>query len=135
MPKTWSEKLNNSKTPKVELLDKPMMGLRAGQRLLVTTPLKIKAAIESVPKGTTMSVADLRSILAHEAGADATCPTSTGIFVWIVAESAWDEHLAGKPVSDITPFWRVVDPGSKLAAKLRCGEEFIVGQRALEQPS
>jgi hypothetical protein len=56
------------------------------------------------------------------------------IFVRIVAEAALDEMKEGKPVSKITPFWRVVDPESPAAQKLSCGTKFIVERRKSELP-
>lgn len=132
MPKTWREKLNNGKSPHIELVEKPMMGLVPGQKLLVSTPLDVQHAIDKLEKGHLASVPELRQALAREAGADTSCPMTTGIFVRIVAECAWDEVLEGKPAEKVTPFWRVVEPSSPLAKKLRCGPEFIRKMRELE---
>lgn len=78
--------------------------------------------------------ADLRAALADEHGADATCPVSTAIFLRIVAEAALERIGEGAPVAEVTPFWRVVAPGSKLAAKLSCGNEFLRLRRQMEAP-
>ena len=72
-------------------------------------------------------------LLAKLHGADATCPVSTAIFLRIVAEAAWDEIESGVPVSEVAPFWRVVDPKSPLAKKLRSGGAWIEQQRAAER--
>ena len=66
--------------------------------------------------------------LAHNA--DVTCPVTTGIFLRIVAEFAYEQLKEGK--TNITPFWRVVNPRSDLAKKLACGPTFIQEMRALE---
>ena len=34
----------------------------------------------------------------------------------------------GKPVGEITPFWRVIEPKSVLAKKLTFGQEFLLQQ-------
>lgn len=59
-------------------------------------------------------------------------PLTTGIFLRIVAEAAWEQLQAGKSRSEVAPFWRVIDPDSKAARKLPCGAEFIVRQRRIE---
>jgi hypothetical protein len=54
-------------------------------------------------------------------------------FLRTVAEAAWDQIEAGTPVTQVAPFWRVVDPASPLAKKLRAGSEWITQQRAAER--
>jgi hypothetical protein len=49
------------------------------------------------------------------------------------AEAAWDEVESGVPTSEVAPFWRVVDPKSPLAKKLRAGGDWIEQQRAAER--
>ena len=73
--------------------------------------------------------------LARVHGADRTCPLTTGIFLRIVAEAAWEELQAGADPGAITPFWRVIAPDSSLARKLACGTDFIAGMRLYEQAS
>lgn len=81
-----------------------------------------------------MEVAELRRRLAEKHGADGCCPLTVGIFLRIVAEHAWDELSAGKSLEKVAPFWRVVDPKSPLAKKLRAGAEWIRLQRLAEEP-
>ena len=76
----------------------------------------------------------MRDDLAMEYGADKTCPVTTGIFLRIVAEVAWEALENGKDAEEVTPFWRIVNPNSKLAAKLSRGSSFIIKQRTLEAP-
>jgi hypothetical protein len=83
--------------------------------------------IRAIPAGRTHNPVALRADLARENGAVATCPTSTAIFLRIVAERAL-ERLGDDP----TPFWRVIAPDSLLARKLSCGPDFIRHRRALE---
>jgi hypothetical protein len=86
----------------------------------------------SVPKGETRTVEAMRADLAKRAKADGTCPLTTGIFARIAAEVATDAMEAGKKPAQVTPFWRVIDPASPLAKKLRVGPDFIRRQRAAE---
>jgi hypothetical protein len=77
-------------------------------------------------------IQQVRRELAALHGADACCPVSTAIFLRTVAEAAWDEIEAGKPATEVVPFWRVVDPKSPLAKKLRAGSQWIEQQRLAE---
>ena len=130
MRKTWEQKFHNGRAPHVAVLDKPYAGLRAGQRLFIASPALIDARIRAIPPGETMEPAALRAELARAHGADATCPTSTGIFLRIIAERALDQETAGQ---EPTPFWRVIAPEVPLARKLRCGADEIRHRRAMEQ--
>ncbi|MBC6407919.1 MAG: hypothetical protein GDA40_07265 [Rhodobacteraceae bacterium] len=130
--KTWAEKLEGGKPPHVTELEKGFAGFKPGQKLFIASPKLLKEKVEQVPSGTTLDIVDLRKSLAEENGADGTCPVSTSIFMRIVVEAALDEMRAGKPASEITPFWRVVDPKSPLAKKLSSGVEFIEIQKGLE---
>jgi hypothetical protein len=60
------------------------------------------------------------------------CPVSTAIFLRILAEAAWDDLRAGKRVHEITPFWRVIEPGSAIAKKLRATDAWLRNQRQAE---
>lgn len=127
MPKSWDEKYRSAKPPHVTVLAKPFAGVAAGQALFIASPALLDARIRAIPPGQTADPVALRADLARENGAVATCPTSTAIFLRIVAERAL-ERLAEDP----TPFWRVIEPGSPLARKLSCGPDFIRHRRALE---
>lgn len=127
MPKSWDEKYRGARAPHVTVLQKPFAGVRAGERLFVASPLLLDERIRAVPPGSTLDPVALRADLARENGAAATCPTSTAIFLRIVAERAL-ERLDADP----TPFWRVIAPDSPLARKLSCGSDLIRLRRALE---
>jgi hypothetical protein len=127
MPKSWDEKYRSAKPPHVTVLAKPFAGVGAGQRLFIASPPLLDARIRAIPPGRTLDPVAMRADLARENGAVATCPTSTAIFLRIVAERAL-ERLAEDP----TPFWRVIAPTSPLARKLSCGPDFIRHRRALE---
>lgn len=130
--KSWREKMKAHPEPEVCPLDKPFAGHPVGARLLVATPGMVKEWIDAIPLGRLRTVAELRDELAARAGADATCPLSTGIYLRIIGEVALEDLAEGLPVEEVTPFWRVVDPKSPLAKKLSCGPEFIEHRRAAE---
>jgi hypothetical protein len=114
-------------------LDKDFAGVPAGSRLLISSPGELEEYLrKQVPVGTTKAIQQVRRELAVLHQADATCPVSTSIFLRTVAEVAWDEIEAGTPVTEVAPFWRVVDPKSPLAKKLRAGPQWIEQQRHAE---
>lgn len=127
MPKSWDQKYQGARPAHVAVLDKPFAGLRAGQRLFIATPALLEARIRAIPAGTTLDITALRADLARDHGADATCPTSTAIFLRIVAERAL-ERMAEDPA----PFWRLIAPETPLARKLSCGPDLIRHHREME---
>lgn len=133
--KSWRQKFDGAKQPHVVTLESAFAGVPAGARLFIPSPRLIADRIETIPAGTTREPVDLRADLARTHGADATCPVTTGIFLRIVAEEALERIAAGTPVAEVTPFWRAIAPGSPLAAKLSCGEDFLRIQRAMERPT
>jgi hypothetical protein len=132
-PKTWKQKMN-AKPPHTVVLDKDFAGVPAGARLLISCPVEVENYLRTkVPPGETREIQQMRRELAAVYGADAACPVSTAIFLRTVAEAAWDEIEAGAPISEVAPFWRVVDPKSPLAKKLRAGSTWIEQQRLAER--
>lgn len=103
--------------------------------MLIASPAAVDAYLREIPAGTTRTVRVLRDDLAAAHDAEHTCPLTTGIFLRIVAEAAWEQIQAGSPVGDVAPFWRVLDPDSILAQKLACGPQFIRQQRRRERPT
>ena len=130
--KSWQEKLDDGRTPQIETTDKAFAGIQAGQKMLIPTPRLVDEYIRQIPEGTFVDMATLRKDLALERGAEVTCPLTTGIFLRIVAEAAYEEHEKGKPLNKITPFWRVIDERSPTAKKLTFGTAFLKAQRAKE---
>lgn len=135
MPKTWREKLDGAKPPHVAVLAKAFAGLPPGAGLFIASPRRLEAYVRAIPPGETRSIAEMRRELAAAEGADATCPTSTGIFLRILAEAALEDMNAGAPADAVAPFWRVVDPDSPLATKLTCGPDFVRRKRREESPA
>jgi hypothetical protein len=132
MRKTWQQKFHGAKPAHVAVLDKAYAGVPAGARLLIASPPVVDGYVRAIPPGEVRTVARMRADLAAAHGADATCPTSTAIFLRIVAEIAAEKLRDGRPTAEVTPFWRVVDANSALARKLACGPELIEVRRGLE---
>ena len=130
--KSWAEKLNDGRQPQIEKADKDFAGIKAGQKMLIPTPMLVDGYIRQIPKGKTVDSTTIRKDLAIEHGAEVTCPLTTGIFIRIVAEAAYEEYQKGKALNKIAPFWRVIDEKSPTAKKLTFGTEFLIEQRRKE---
>ena len=129
----WQKRFSKAKTPVVKQLEVDFAGLKRGTMMLVSSPQEVDGYIRSIPEGETHSVEQMRAALAQQHNAEAACPASTAIFLRVVAELAFEELQAGKPLDAVTPFWRVVEPGSRLAKKLSCGDEFLQSMREGER--
>ncbi len=115
--KTWRMKLeqdhpNHGKVVPIP----PKMQKRLGHGLLlIPHPKNVEALMRKVRKGKLTTGSCIRDRLATEAGATASCPLVTGIFVNIVANAAEEDRAAGK--KRITPYWRTIKNDGKLNDK------------------
>lgn len=132
MAKTWKQKLEEKKQPKLQVLQKPMAGVPAGSTLLMPTPQLVKEFMDTIPEGQQISFTEMRGRIAKAHKSDVACPISTSTCTRVVAEAAWEDIQAGKAPDQVTPFWRVIEPNSNLAKKLTCGSEFIDAMREQE---
>lgn len=132
MPKTWQQKLDVKHSPKIEVADKTMMGIPAGAKMLIANPRTVQEFVSRIPKGSSMTIPELREAMAKEYQADTTCPLTTGIFLRIVAECALEEMALGRDPEEVTPFWRAIDPKSGVGKKLSCGCDRLTAFRKAE---
>lgn len=130
--KSWSEKFNTRKEPEVKRVDEKFADIPAGATMLIATPAIVEAYIKEIPKGKRGDIRTMRKDLAAQYHAEYTCPVTSGIFLRIVAEKAYEDHMQGKKVNQVTPFWRMIDPASPAAKKLSFGTDFITMQRLKE---
>jgi hypothetical protein len=130
--KTWLEKLQCTKEPKIKRIDFDFAGIPANSIMFIATPQIIDDYIKEIPKGTKVTVQTMRNDLALENRADYTCPVTTGIFLRVVAEANFEKYSQNNSLEGITPFWRVIDPNSTLSKKLSFGQEFIIIQQQAE---
>jgi len=129
--KSWADKMKTG-IVQVKLTDKKFADIPAGVKMLIPTPLLIDEYVRKIPKGSSSDILTLRRDLAEQHDADYTCPLTTGIFLRIIAEAAYEQIQQGTPLSKITPFWRVLDERSKVATKLSFGSALITEQRSKE---
>ena len=130
--KTWQEKLDIERKPVIEKADKDFAGVKAGQLMLIPTPQLVDAYIRQIPKGKEVDTSTIRKDLAAEYHAEVTCPLTTGIFLRIAAEAAYQAYEKGAPPDEITPFWRAIGEKSPTAKKLTFGTAFLKEQRRKE---
>lgn len=126
--KTWTDKLHETKQAKVKRIETDFADIPAGSSMFIATPQIIDGYVKQLKKGAQVNIKTLRKDLALQHGADYTCPVTTGIFLRIVAEAAYENLQQGTPVSKLTPFWRVIEPDSPLAKKLSFGQDFLKKQ-------
>lgn len=132
MKKSWGAKLATAKPYEIKYLENGFADLPSGCQMLIPSPPIIDGYVRAIPRGMAVDIATMRDELARQFDADKSCPLTTGIFLRIVCEAAFELIEAGTDAADVTPFWRVVTPKMPLAAKLACGKDFLVTKRAEE---
>ena len=130
--KSWTEKLNAPARAEVKPAPVSIAGMRAGEIMLVPTPKLVDDFIRAIPEGTHTDVKSMRKALAREHGTEVTCPIYTGYHLRTVAEAAHEMLSRGAPLSEITPFWRVLDAKAPTTKRLSFGAAFVAEQRARE---
>jgi hypothetical protein len=131
-PKTktdWEARFACEKPLQVKTIDKAFAGIPAGATMLIVTPKMVDDVIRNVPLGSVVDQSTIRRVLAKKHKADYACPVTTGIALRVVSERAYLRSQSESNQSDVTPFWRAVDPSSDLAEKLACGRSYILQKR------
>ena len=108
----------------VKILDNGFSDISAGEKMLISSPEKISEFIFKIPKGSYLSIKELRRELTLKAGADNTCPVSTGIFLRMAIEQNKDDVNF--------PYWRVIDEKHPVVKKLKLDENQIKKRRVDE---
>ena len=113
----------------IKILEKNFSDMKAGERMLISSPEVIANYISKIPVGTTITPKEMRNALAKEKGADNTCPVTTGIFLRIAIE----EVLGVFEIDDAPiPFWRVIDEKHPILKKLGIAPSEITRMRQKE---
>src|SRR4051812_19913048 len=129
--KTWREKLANSNgLPKVERVTGKLSKRWGEGKMVVPAPAEVDALMKQVPKGSLVTIRELRTALAATHHADFACPITTGIFSWIAAHAAVEAQNAG--AKRITPYWRTLKTGGELNPKYPGGIEALAKQLKAE---
>ena len=66
--KSWQEKLDNGREPKVVTLDKEFGGMPVGTNMLVSTPREVDSFLRKIPMGQSVTQQELRLRLAAKHG-------------------------------------------------------------------
>ena len=132
MGKTWVQKRDINKEYQVKINPKKFADIPAGIKMFIPTPQILDNFVQDIPPGSFLTLKQIRKDLAKKYHAEMTCPVVTGISLRIISEAAFEEYQIDQNMDEITPFWRVVDPDSKLANKLACGIDFIVKRQFQE---
>jgi hypothetical protein len=131
--KSWTDRLNDPRPHEVKPAPIDIAGMKAGEIMLVPTARIVDAFVRAIPTGKSMNVKTLRQRFARKYKAEVTCPITTGYHLRTVAEAAWEAHRAGAKLSEITPFWRVLDEATPTTSRLACGADFVIRQRKREK--
>lgn len=131
-PTDWRKRFDRAKPPKTVLLHTDFAGIKAGSVMYIGSPGVFANYIARIPQGETRTLSRMRNELARRNDAVATCPVTTAIYLKVVAEVALDDMAHGKPRDAVVPFWRVIEPGSKIALRLSCDDGMIADLRAVE---
>lgn len=118
--KSWSEKYDiaNAKGHEIKPVRKDMMGMKAGQKMLIATPEMLADIIASIPQGQIRDTSFLRAQLAEQANVDVVCPLTTGIFLRIICEASNEDYQNGAALSELVPFWRALGEKAPMRKKL-----------------
>jgi len=126
---TATEKFKKKYTEVVKTIEKNFADLKAGEKMLISSPRSIANYIANIPYGTEKSVMLMRRELAENSNADNTCPLTCGIFLRIAIEASIEQSNGAKP--DL-PFWRLIDRNSSLIKKLPISEKYLTELRTSE---
>ena len=108
----------------LKVLDKGFSNISVGDKMLISSPEKIADFIYAIPKGSFFTIKELRRGLALKAGADKTCPVTTGIFLRMAIEQNKDDVNF--------PYWRVIDEKHPVVKKLNLDRNLIQKRRVDE---
>jgi alkylated DNA nucleotide flippase Atl1 len=119
--KSWKEKLNKKDLPKIVKLKEKLKTRFKADEMVIPSPREIQEIMNKIPKGKLITVNKIREILSKKHGVRVCCPMTTGIFIWIIANTAEEEKQKGK--KNITPYWRTLKTGGFLNEKYPGGIE------------
>jgi hypothetical protein len=132
MVKSWNDRLNRPGSNGIKPTPRTVGDVVEGQPMLVPTARQVDDFIRSIPEGVEMDVRALRTALAVEHGAEVTCPVTIGYHLRTVSEAAHENLERGMALSDVAPFWRVLDANTPTTGKLSFGAKFVAAQRKRE---
>lgn len=130
--KTWAEKMKPGMQHEVKVNEKGFADIPPGSTMLIATPDIVDEYVKTIPEGKHVSIKQMREDLAAEYNAEYTCPVTSGIFLRIAAENAYEQIQLGKKEEEVMPFWRMIDEKSPSAKKLTYGVDYLMKMRMKE---
>ncbi len=125
--KSWTEKLADGKDlPRVEKISGKMSRKWGKGTVVIPAPMEVDEMMRKVPKGSLVTINEIREALARRHSATIGCPMTTGIFASIAAHAADEQRQRG--AKDISPYWRTLKSGGVINPKYPGGAE---GQKQL----
>lgn len=125
MKKSWREKLEQEREAKIVEVTPKMagrFGVQAGQKMVIPRPKDVEMLVREVKKGQLITPVLLRKRLAQTYQVDVACPLTTGIFLWMVANAAFEDITMLRATQEtVTPYWRVVNNDGTLYPKFPGG--------------
>lgn len=119
---SWIDKLNDAKSyPEVKPITGKMTKNWGKGTMVIPAPIEVDEFMRMVPMGKLITINNIRVALARKHGATIACPITTGVFSWIAAHAADEQHKKG--VVAVTPYWRTLKTGGFLNEKYPGGVE------------
>jgi hypothetical protein len=106
--KSWADRMKKPPHPEVKILEKGFGKWDEGSKMLIPTPALIATYLKHSTPGNRIEISQMRKDLAAEAGADFTCPLTTGLFLRVVTEYANEQRESGICKDALNPVWRIV---------------------------
>ena len=127
MLKTATEKFNQEYQEVVKVLKKSFSDMKAGDKMLISSPKSIASYIYKIPYGEQKTIKQMRHELALSSHAHNTCPLTTGIFLRVAIEASLEGYQSIE--GNTLPFWRLFDEKYPLVKKLGIDSNFIQTKR------
>src|SRR5690349_859185 len=99
MPKSWSEKRADPTPHQIKVMTATRAGVEKGGRMLLPSVSLVDDFIRAVPKGRSITNAEMRATLSKRHKADGCCPVYTGYHLRTCAEAAVEDHEHGVPIA------------------------------------
>ena len=124
---SWQEKPEKEQEAKIVVITERMAGRfgdEVGQKMVIPRPRDVEMVVRQVPKGKLITPSLIRQRLASHCQVDVACPLTTGIFLWMVANAAFEDITTQRATQEtVTPYWRVVKNDGSLYPKFPGGVE------------
>lgn len=117
----------------VKVLEQDVDGVgKAGQRVVTVNPRVIWVQMTQLDWGETCSVEEFQVKLLERLDGDIISTDTFGPSVITACEASYEDICRGAPIEFVAPFWRVIEPDSKIAGELSCGSDWILKTREKE---